>query len=225
MFDYYRENLAAGRLKAAYEAAPPRTRQYLAAEAAHVAAMIPAGAVVVELGCGYGRFLREIHRPSARFVGLDSSPASLALAKEYLNGCPGVALAAMNAAETGFKNGSFDLTLCVQNGVSAFHVDPAILFREAVRITKAGGRAVFSTYAAAFWPHRLEWFEAQAAAGLIGPIDSERTRNGVIVCKDGFQATTMNEEGFRILSSAVGQEARLVEVDGSSLFCEIIVNK
>jgi len=225
MFDYYRENLAAERLRAAYETAPPRTRQYLAAEAAHVSSKITAGMAAVELGCGYGRFLREIYRPEGRFTGLDNSPASLMLAKRYLEGRPGVSLAAMNAVETGFKSGSFDLTLCVQNGISAFHVDPEALIREAVRITKAGGLAVFSTYAAVFWPHRLEWFKAQAAAGLIGPIDDRLTRDGIIVCKDGFRATTMDENGFRALASAVRQEARLVTVDGSSLFCEINVKK
>jgi len=45
--------------------------------------------------------------------------------------------------------------------------------------------SVFSTYAAEFWSERLRWFELQAAAGLVGEIDYEKTKDGVVVCKDG----------------------------------------
>ncbi|MBM3297171.1 MAG: class I SAM-dependent methyltransferase [Candidatus Aminicenantes bacterium] len=222
-FDHYRDNLAAERLRACYDAAPARTRRYLEAEAAHVRAKISAGMRVVELGCGYGRFLRPISGKPARLIGIDTSLASLKLAREHLAGRAVVGLAAMNAVKTGFPDGIFDLTLCIQNGVSAFHVDKISLFREAVRITASGGLVLFSSYARAFWPHRLEWFAAQAARGLIGPIDHEATGDGVIVCKDGFHAETVDEDGFRALAAAVGGKPEIVEVDGSSLFCEIRV--
>ncbi len=100
---------------------------------------------VVELGCGYGRFLKSISGMPARFVGIDTSLASLNLAREHLAGLAVVSLAAMNAVRTGFPDGVFDLTLCIQNGVSAFHVDKISLFREAVRITAGGGLVLFSS--------------------------------------------------------------------------------
>jgi len=90
-----------------------------------------------------------------------------------------------------------------------------------VRVTRSGGRLLFSTYAARFWPHRLEWFEAQAAHGLVGEIDRAATRDGVIVCRDGFRAVTWDEAGFRRLVEPLGLAPGFVEVDGSSLFCEL----
>jgi len=95
--------------------------------------------------------------------------------------------------------------------------------REAVRLTRSGGLVLFSSYSARFWEARLEWFEAQAAHGLIGEIDREATRDGVIVCKDGFRAVTVDGEGFRRLVEPLGLVPCIVEVDGSSLFCEISV--
>jgi 2-polyprenyl-6-hydroxyphenyl methylase/3-demethylubiquinone-9 3-methyltransferase len=36
----------------------------------------------------------------------------------------------------------------------------------------------------------LEWFEIQSAHHLIGEIDYQAAGNEMIVCKDGFRATT-----------------------------------
>ena len=116
------------------------------------------------------------------------------------------------------------MVVCVQNGLSAFHADPQTVVREAVRVTRPGGLVLLSTYAAKFWPHRLEWFRLQAAHGLLGEIDEEATRDGHIVCKDGFTARTISPEEFLALTSGLAVQRRtLAEVDESSLFCEIAV--
>jgi SAM-dependent methyltransferase len=131
-----------------------------------------------------------------------------------------------------FAVNRFSVVLCLQNGISAFHRDPGTLLREALRVCRPGGVALFSTYAEKFWPQRLEWFELQADAGLLGEIDRERTGNGFIACKDGFTSTTFTPDQFRFLAAGLpAQHFRrrplgglpaaltLTEVDGSSLFC------
>jgi len=223
MSGYYAEKLSAERLRACYDVAPPRTRQYLEAEIAHVLGCAAPSAVVLELGCGYGRVLRRLAPRVRAAFGIDNALASLRLAREHVAGAGAVRLAAMDAVRLGFAGGAFDLTLCIQNGVSAFKVDPQALVREAVRVTRSGGLVLFSSYSARFWEARLVWFEAQAAHGLVGEIDRAATRDGVIVCKDGFRATTVDGDGFRALVAPLGIEPRIVEVDGSSLFCEIAV--
>ncbi|MCX7022973.1 MAG: class I SAM-dependent methyltransferase, partial [bacterium] len=117
--------------------------------------------------------------------------------------------------------GSFDVVVCAQNGVSAFGADRRGLIIEALRVTRPGGTALFSSYAAEFWDHRLEWFRRQSEAGLLGKIDEGRTGDGVIVCRDGFRAETVVEEEFRVLTRGLGAEARFTVVDSSSLFCDL----
>jgi 2-polyprenyl-6-hydroxyphenyl methylase/3-demethylubiquinone-9 3-methyltransferase len=223
MSGYYTEKLAAERLRACYDVAPPRTRAYLEAEIAFVLARARAAASALELGCGYGRVFDRLLPRVRTLTGVDTSPASLRLARELAGGAPSLHLAVMDGARMGFRGGAFDLTLCIQNGICAFGGDKLALFREAVRVTRSGGRVLFSTYAARFWPDRLEWFEAQSAHGLIGPIDYDATGDGVIVCTDGFRATTIGPESLAGLAAALGLEPRIAEVDGSSLFCEVVV--
>lgn len=219
---YYRERLSAERLERAYEVAPPRVKQYLNAEIDHVLGRLEPGAAVLELGCGYGSVLDPLARAAGFVCGVDTSVESLAYGRRALERFPRCHLVAMDAARLAFRSGAFDCTVCIQNGISAFHVDPRELMRESIRVTRQGGLVLFSSYADAFWDHRLEWFELQAREGLVGPIDREKTRDGRIVCTDGFTATTVNGPRFAGLARGIGASARFVEVDSSSIFCEIV---
>ncbi|HUV30795.1 MAG TPA: class I SAM-dependent methyltransferase [Acidobacteriota bacterium] len=210
-------------LKRCYEIAPPRVRQYLEAEVQHVLGYLREDHLVLETGCGYGRILPALASRAATVVGIDTSLSSLLLGREMLADLPDCHLACMDAARMAFRDDVFDCVVCIQNGISAFHVDRETLIRECVRVTRPGGMVLFSSYADSFWADRLAWFELQAEAGLLGEIDRERTGDGQIVCKDGFTATTVRPARFRSLAGQLGLRAQIVEVDGSSLFFEIMV--
>ncbi len=218
---YYTDKLSAERLRRCYEIAPPRIWRYLRAEIEHVLSRVRPGDAVLELGCGYGRVLREIAPKARLVVGVDTSAASLRLAREELGGRANLGLVRMDTASLGFCIRTFDVVVCVQNGVSAFGVDGRRLLVESLRVTRPGGTVLFSSYAEEFWPHRLEWFRLQSEAGLLGEIDEEKTSGGVITCRDGFRATTVGEEGFRDLARGLGADERFNLVDSSSLFCEL----
>jgi len=220
--DYYSSKLSAKQLEQAYDVASPRIRQYLNVELNHVLGKIRRGNIVLELGCGYGRVLSNLVGKAREVVGVDVSTSSLDLAREKLGGTNNNALLLMDAATLGFRDRTFDRVICIQNGISAFHVDQRVLITESVRVTKPGGIALFSSYSDKFWQHRLDWFEAQAKAGLIGEINHEKTGDGVIVCEDGFTASTVRGRDFLALTSHLNVDAKIVEVDDSSVFCEIV---
>jgi 2-polyprenyl-6-hydroxyphenyl methylase/3-demethylubiquinone-9 3-methyltransferase len=199
--------------------------QYLKAEIEHVLSHIGPSDTVLELGCGYGRVLEYLTRSSSEVVGIDTSKESLELATSYLQTGHGCHMLQMDARTLGFRNSCFDRTICIQNGISAFKIEPRELIEESVRVTRDGGACLFSSYSDRFWEHRLEWFRRQSEEKLLGEIDWDETKDGVIVCKDGFRATTFRKEDFQELITALGLRAEIVEVDGSSLFCEIIVEK
>jgi SAM-dependent methyltransferase len=220
---YYTEKLSGERLRACYDLALPRTKAYLEAEIEFVLQKTSSSMAVLELGCGYGRVLRRLAPRVRTVVGIDTSFPSLRMAVDFAGRKQSLYLAAMDATHLGFRDHAFDLTICIQNGISAFGVDQQQLFAEALRVTRSGGVLLFSSYSDRFWEERLKWFEIQAERGLIGEIDYHATGNGVIVCKDGFRATTVNAAGFRNLAASLGLAPNITEVDGSSLFCEIVV--
>jgi len=225
MGTYYEDKLSDERLKRCYEIAPARVQQYLKAEVAYVLQKIRRGDIVLELGCGYGRILPSLAQRAGTVIGIDTSLASLALASEMLANISNCLLLNMDALQLAFRDRVFDCVVCIQNGISAFHVDQKDLVRESVRVTKPGGEVLFSSYSDKFWEERLKWFQIQSEARLLGEIDYERTRNGVIVCKDGFTATTVQPSEFLALTGELNLDAQIVEVDRSSVFCEIIIPK
>jgi 2-polyprenyl-6-hydroxyphenyl methylase/3-demethylubiquinone-9 3-methyltransferase len=220
---YYTGKLAADHLKKVYDLAPEPVRRYLTAEIEHVRARLPADGWVLELGCGYGRVLKALAPHVGHLVGIDTSRASLRLARDYLADFPDVLLVQMDALHLTFPPSTFDLVCCLQNGISAFQVDQRALLADAVVAARPGGHVLFSSYADIFWEHRLEWFRLQAAHGLIGEIDEAATGEGAIVCKDGFQATTVSPDRFQILAQGLGRHVTTEIIADSSVFCEIWV--
>ncbi len=220
---YYSAKLAGHRLRRCYEVASERVRRYLEAEVRFVRERIAPGDRVLELGCGYGRVVQGLVGSCQRVVGVDTALESLELARQIHAASPGVSFLCGDAASLPLRDRAFDLVFCIQNGICAFGIDRTTLLGEALRVTRAGGRVLLSTYAARFWPHRLDWFEAQAREDLVGEIDRDASREGTIACRDGFRAGMLSPAALGSLCRGMGLEGVISEVDGSSVFCELTV--
>jgi 2-polyprenyl-6-hydroxyphenyl methylase/3-demethylubiquinone-9 3-methyltransferase len=219
---YYAKKLGGIKLEKVYELANDRVHRYLREEIDHIASMLEPGMNILELGCGYGRVLSAFTNRVKEAWGIDNSAESLALAaKRY----PDLYLRNMDAGHLAFGDDIFDLVFGVQNFISACKVEPQQLLLEAMRVTKPGGEVILTSYASQFWPHRLAWFETQADHGLLGEIDYQATGDGVIVCTDGFKATTFSPDNFKKLASLCKAEADIYTIDNSSVVFEAKVTR
>ena len=220
MPNYYSEHLTANNLLRCYEVAPLRVKQFLEAEIGFVLSRTDAGSMVLDLGCGYGRVAVRLAEKARQVTGIDISSDNIKLAEKCFS-LPNIRYHVMDAIALDFPDDTFDMTLCIQNGISAFRVNPEALIREALRVTRKGGLLLFSSYSDKFWNDRLHWFHIQSKEGLIGEIDDDLTKNGVIVCRDGFRAVTCSGSEFLELASKFNIEAKIHEVDASTVFCEM----
>ena len=116
-----------------------------------------------------------------------------------------------------------EMAQTIVSQVTAGKVEPRQLLLEAVRVTRPGGRVILTSYAPQFWPHRLEWFQTQADHGLLGEIDYQATGDGVIVCTNGFKATTFSMDDLKKLASLCKVEAHIYTIDNSSVVFEVRV--
>lgn len=224
MNNYYSKQLSANKLKRCYNIASPRIKQYLEAEIKFVLEQIKPSDKVLELGCGYGRVLKRIAKKAAKVIGIDTSSESIQLAEKYLQDYTNIELFQMNAKSMDFKEQSFDVVIGIQNSISAFKVKPEELTKESLRVTKQNGKVIFSSYSDKIWQERLDWFAEQSEEGLLGEINFMKTGKGVIICKDGFKATTFTKDNFEKLLRKMKLKGIIIEIDNSSIFC-VISNK
>ena len=214
---YYEKKLNAEKLYRVYQTKIPQVRDYLRSEIEFVREHLGGNETALELGAGYGRIMKELSPSLRRITGIDVSEQSVALGREYLGDLANCTIETMDAHTLAFDE-TFDVVLCLQNGLSAMKGDPENLVRRSLRVLAPGGTAFFSSYSPKFWEHRLAWFQEQAEKGLLGEIDMENTGNGRIVCKDGFTATTFDREEMERLGKASGRPYRVEEVKDSSIF-------
>lgn len=219
--NYYSEKLNSQKLFKVYNTSIKRVTQYLNAEIEYVKDNLTGREHVLELGAGYGRIIKELASSSASIRGIDISENNVALSKEYLSGVSNAHIEVMDVHNMTFKK-HFDVVVCLQNGLSAMQISLDTIEKIFTSVAK-GGRVYFSSYSEKFWNHRLEWFHEQASKGLLGEIDLEKTKDGLIVCKDGFKSTTYSYNDLDKIGKSSGHKYFIEEVDESSIFLVVML--
>jgi len=221
--NYYSQKLSANRLREVYQTEILAVSAYLDSEIAFVKERLKSYDRVLELGAGYGRVMKELAPQCRTITGIDISAANIAYGKSYLKDVPNAQLILMDAQTIGIGSFSlpYDVILCMQNALSAMKVEPYAYIRQMMELLYPGGQAYISTYCEGFWEHRLAWFGEQSAKGLLGELDLEQSKDGVIVCKDGFRSYSHTAEQLAELGSSSGYPYEIHEVAASSLFLVI----
>ena len=101
------------------------------------------GELILEAGCGAGRFTRILGRTGAQVLSFDYSTA-VEVSAEQNGGLPLVTFAQCDILDMPFKDGCFDRVFC--HGVLQHTPDPAASFRALDRVLRPGGRLSFDVY-------------------------------------------------------------------------------
>lgn len=99
------------------------------------------GRTALELGCGTGIFIEKVAQCGVSVKGIDLSPDLLAAARARTAALPNVRLTCGNAEQMPYPDGSFD---AVYGSSVLHHLDLDRALREAARVLKPGGTAVFA---------------------------------------------------------------------------------
>jgi SAM-dependent methyltransferase len=118
-----------------------------------------AGKLVLDAGCGGGRYALLAAKHGARVVGVDLSSA-VEKAKAVCQGYPGVAIVQADLTHIPLAEGVFDLAFSI--GVLHHGPDPRGAFREVARRVKPGGRLAVWLYRKNTWPQ--EWINSALRA-------------------------------------------------------------
>lgn len=119
-------------------------------EESFVEALAPLGAdellgrVVLDAGCGYGRYTYFAARAGAEVVALDSSPDAIASAADNTADLHTVHLVEGDLRQPPLRDSTFDLVFCF--GVLHHLEDPKAAFSALGELTRSGGELVVQVY-------------------------------------------------------------------------------
>jgi SAM-dependent methyltransferase len=129
---------------------------------------LPAGALVLDIGCGTGRWLRRYKQLNFCAVGLDATQDML---RRAIAGGSGLAVVAARAQRLPFPDGAFDLVsdVTVVQHIASPEQDGVL--KEMARVLKPGGHLLLIELIKGEAPHIFprsprKWIEAGAVAGL-----------------------------------------------------------
>ena len=98
------------------------------------------GELILDVGCGTGRYVRELARRGVRAVGVDPSTAMLAVARVARTSPSDSSYVRAAGEALPLRSGAFDGVIIITT--LEFATDPDALLSEAVRVSRAGGRVV-----------------------------------------------------------------------------------
>jgi ubiquinone/menaquinone biosynthesis C-methylase UbiE len=98
------------------------------------------GELILDVGCGTGRYVQELAGRGARAIGVDPSTAMLAVARAARTSISGPSYVRATGEALPLRSGVFDGVIIVTT--LEFAADPGTLLAEAVRVSRASGRVV-----------------------------------------------------------------------------------
>lgn len=114
-----------------------------------------AGERVLDVGCGAGTDLVRFARGGARAIGVDISPAAIALARaNFAQHGLRASLMEADGEKLPLRDGSIDFVFA--HGVVQYTVDPQALLDECRRVLRPGGGLVVQVY------NRISWLNAMS---------------------------------------------------------------
>ena len=106
---------------------------------------LPAGAAVLELGCGNGKTLAALARRSWRVTAVDISPRAVSLARQH-PGTSTASLAVADAERLPFRNNVFDAVFLVHVTGHVPEEGRRAVASEVCRMLRPGGAAFFREF-------------------------------------------------------------------------------
>ncbi len=128
------------------EGAPVLMQEFFQGDIDFVREALPKRKQVLEVGCGFGRLLKEISPVSDQVTGIDFSQTQVDKAREGLKGCKNVTVELMDASELTFPDNTFDVVVCLNNSLGNMPGIERRVAENMVRVVKSGGTIAIRVY-------------------------------------------------------------------------------
>ena len=174
--------------------------------------------IVLDVGSGTGRTIRELAKSVKKFIGIDNDKTAIEASKKYLNGVKNAEIFFEDAESMHFKDNTFDvvfigLTFC------NFAESKMAVLREIKRVLKDDGSLIFSVFNEDSLKIRMKTYKDYYGGYTI----IDKNKGTVRFDKDGgISEQFSKEEITKILSDA---DFKILEIIRGKMFYLIKARK
>ena len=190
-----------------------RVKHYLKNVHEYLLDNIRGNALVLEVGCGTGSFVKEIANQVKEVIGVDVSEKLIKKAKKGLEGVENIKLIAADIEDAKIPKNFFDFVISIW---TLPNIDNSISFIKKMKsVLKPGGSVFVDTYSEEATPIRIKMYEKYGLTIL-----GHDKKN--IFIKEGLTEKVYTEEGLRKLFESAGMNVEIIKIHKLGYLCKAI---
>ena len=137
---------------------PNSYKQWFEEEKIYLRKNITKNSIVLEVGCGEGRSLRDVFPITKNLTGIDHDPKAFEEVKSHFKKYPTVKLKKADATNLPFKAKTFDFVICMTTFAN-FGKQKFKVLREMKRVLKDQGTIILSVFSEDAFGERMKLYD------------------------------------------------------------------
>lgn len=193
----------------------PLIKDWLKKEDNYLKENVKKGAVVLDVGCGFGRNIKAIVNIAGKIVGIDNNkPLCRKIAKK-LSIFKNVEFFCENAEKMHFSDNTFDYVICMGNTFGDLAQNKLKILKEMKRVVKKDGKIIISVYSEKALGIR------QKEYNRVG-IKIKKISNGTIYTSNHLILEQFDKKKLQDIFNLAKLKIKIIELNPISYLCEAV---
>jgi len=193
----------------------PLIKDWLKKENNYLKRNIKKNAIVLDVGCGFGRNIRVITAIAKKIVAIDNNKPLCEKIIKKLSEFRNVDFFCKNAKKIHFGDNTFDYVICMGNTFGDFGKDKLKILKEMKRVTKKGGKIFVSVYSEKALDIRKKEYRR------IG-IKIKEISNGTIYTNNHLVLEQFDKEKLKKIFNSAKLKVKIIELNPISYLCKAV---
>jgi len=193
----------------------PLIKDWLKKENNYLKKNIKKNAIVLDVGCGFGRNIRVITAIAKKIVAIDNNKPLCEKIIKKLSEFRNVDFFCKNAKKIHFGDNTFDYVICMGNTFGDFGKDKLKILKEMKRVTKKGGKILVSVYSEKALDIRLKEYNR------IG-IKIKKISKGIIYTDNHLILEQFDKEKIESIFNSAKLNVKIIKLNPISYICEAV---
>ena len=173
--------------------------------------------VILDAGCGYGKYIKILSRKARKAIGIDSSALMIEKAEKYLINTKDTEVFLADAEKMPFESNCFDFVICTTNTFGNF-LNQRNVLKEMKRVLKPEGKMFFGVFSDKAAALQLEYYRKNNFQ------ISKITKNAIHLFPD-LKSERFSKQKLAKIFKSENLDAKIFNLNNISFECIIEKNR